>query len=153
MKKPTIKQAKAIKNVVENGGNVSKAMRDANYAPATIKNPSKLTESKTWKNLMEKDLPDDLLTKKHKQLLKKREILLKNNNKTGKVEAIKGGIDTNAVKAGLDMAYKLKGRYIPEKVFEASSIGKIIINKKVLNIINEAENKTKQVIEAEIQDD
>ena len=30
---------------------------------------------------------------------------------------------------------------------------KIEINKKVLNIINEAENKTKQVIEAEIQDD
>ncbi len=41
----TIKQKKAAENLVENGGNVSKAMRDAGYSEATAKTPQKLTES------------------------------------------------------------------------------------------------------------
>lgn len=41
----TIKQKKALVNLVENGGNVSKAMLDAGYSPNTAKTPSKLTES------------------------------------------------------------------------------------------------------------
>jgi len=48
----TIKQDNAITNVVENGGNVSKAMIKAGYTPATAKNPSKLTQSKAYKKRM-----------------------------------------------------------------------------------------------------
>ena len=51
---PTERQQKAIENVVENHGNVSKAMRDAGYKPKTAKNPKNLTESEAWKELMEK---------------------------------------------------------------------------------------------------
>ena len=50
----TPKQKKAIVKVVENGGNVSKAMRDAGYSPATAKNPQKLTESQAFRIYMEK---------------------------------------------------------------------------------------------------
>jgi phage terminase small subunit len=41
----TTKQKLAVKNMVENGGNVSKAMRDAGYSVQTAKSPSKLTSS------------------------------------------------------------------------------------------------------------
>lgn len=47
----TLKQRKALENMVENGGNASKAMRDAGYSPATAENPDKLTESKGFKEL------------------------------------------------------------------------------------------------------
>ena len=97
----TIKQKKAFKNVVENGGNITKAMKDAEYSKNTANTPQKLTESVGWKELMDTYLPDELLAKKHKELL----------NKTDK----EGYLDTNAVKGGLDMAYKLKGSYAPEK--------------------------------------
>src|SRR5688572_12824672 len=41
---PTLKQKKAVENLVEHGGSVGKAMRDAGYSPATAKTPQKLTE-------------------------------------------------------------------------------------------------------------
>lgn len=39
--------------MVENGGNVSKAMLDAGYSPATAKTPQKLTESKAFEQELE----------------------------------------------------------------------------------------------------
>lgn len=65
----TLKQKKAIANVVENGGNVSRAMMDAGYTPATANTPQKLTESKAWKEIMEESLPDNFLAEKHVELL------------------------------------------------------------------------------------
>lgn len=58
----TEKQKRAADNLVENGGNVSKAMRDAGYSPATAENPSKLTESKGFMELMDElGLTDNLI--------------------------------------------------------------------------------------------
>jgi hypothetical protein len=65
----TIKQKRAIKKVAENGGNVSRAMLDAGYSPATAKTPQKLTESKGWEGFMKQYLGDEQLASKHKQLL------------------------------------------------------------------------------------
>lgn len=45
----TIKQKRAVAFMAENGGNVSKAMRDAGYRHETAKVPSKLTNSKGFK--------------------------------------------------------------------------------------------------------
>ena len=47
-------------------------------------------------------LSDELLTEKHLELLNKR-------------DPVTGDVDTQAVKAALDMAYKIKGTYAPEK--------------------------------------
>lgn len=44
-RKPTIKQKRAIDNLVANGGNVATAMRDAGYSEAMARNPQKLTQS------------------------------------------------------------------------------------------------------------
>lgn len=62
----TQRQKKAIANLVENGGNVSKAMRDAGYSVETAKTPQKLTESVAFQTIAEQ-IPDDLLVKVHMQ--------------------------------------------------------------------------------------
>lgn len=63
--KPKERVKKVFKKVVENGGNVSKSMREEGYSKNTAKNPKKITESKGWKQLMEEYLPDDLLAEVH----------------------------------------------------------------------------------------
>ena len=47
----TRKQKKAVTKMVENGGNVSKAMKEAGYSKATAKNPKKLTDSQGFKKI------------------------------------------------------------------------------------------------------
>ena len=60
----TIKQKQALKEIVENGGNVSKAMLKVKYSKATAKTPQKLTESKGFIELCnEIGLTDDFIGK------------------------------------------------------------------------------------------
>lgn len=49
----TQRQKQAIQKVVENGGNVSRAMLEAGYSPTTAHTPSKLTRSKAFANFEE----------------------------------------------------------------------------------------------------
>lgn len=96
----TQKQKKAIAKLIENHGNVSKAMREAGYTEASARNPRNLTDSLAYKAIADL-IPDELLSEKHLALLNKQDA--------------DGNIDVQAVKAGLDMGYKLKGSYAPEK--------------------------------------
>lgn len=58
----TYKQQQALNRMVENGGNVSQAMRDVGYSDNTAKTPQKLTESLGFIELCEeKGLTNDLL--------------------------------------------------------------------------------------------
>lgn len=58
----TAKQARAFANAVENGGNLTQAMIDAGYSPATANSPGQnLTQKKVWEDLLEEYLPDDKL--------------------------------------------------------------------------------------------
>lgn len=59
----TSKQLRAIDNLVENGGNVSKAMRDAGYSAQTAKTPQKLTQSKAFQEVMAAAITDEKLIK------------------------------------------------------------------------------------------
>lgn len=59
---PTVKQKKALNKIVENGGNVSQAMRDVGYSRNTAKTPQKLTESVGFIELCDKKgLTDNFL--------------------------------------------------------------------------------------------
>ena len=49
----TLKQKLATEKLVENGGNIGKAMIEAGYSPMTAKTPQKLTESKGFQELKE----------------------------------------------------------------------------------------------------
>lgn len=137
-KNPTIKQKKAIKIMGENGGVVSAAMIAAGYSPATAKNPEKLTKSQGFKTLGA-EIPNSLVIKKHFDLLQQKQLSYFVFNKDMPDEEIKDHLlanglevisirpsdkgkmafyslnDATAIAKGLDMAYKLKGSYAPEK--------------------------------------
>lgn len=76
--------------MVENGGNRSKAMKEAGYSDNTAKNPKKLTDSKGFRELMDSYLPDDLL-----------------------LEALKTDIEQKIGKrkAELELAFRLKNKF------------------------------------------
>lgn len=112
----TIKQKKAIEKIVENNGNVSKSMREVGYSKETAKNPKSLTESKGFKELIKKYLPNKDLLKVHKAGLKAGKKIFKNNNETGKIEEVGTEPDFAVRHKYLDTGYKLKGSYAPEKL-------------------------------------
>lgn len=66
-------------------------------------------------------IPDDLLVEKHHALLNKLEVKRTFNQEIGEwIEIETGQIDTIAVSKGLDMAYKIKGSYAPEKTMNVN---------------------------------
>lgn len=86
----TYKQKIVASKLAENGGNIGRAMIAAGYSKATAKTPQKLTRSKGWQQLVDKFLPDAKLLKVHSELLENK--------------------DWRARDAGLDKAYRLKGK-------------------------------------------
>jgi hypothetical protein len=114
-KAPTnIRRRKLAEKLLENGGtSVSAAMREAGYSEAYSKNPQHITSTKSFREWVEYYLPDSLITEKHNALL-------------NKIDPDTGDIDANAVKAGVDMAYKIKGNYAPEKMEHTITAVKII---------------------------
>lgn len=74
----TKKQEKAIQKIVENGGNISRAMIDAGYSLSTAKTPKKLTGSKGYSDILKssgltegfvvENLVDDIKNKPGKRL-------------------------------------------------------------------------------------
>ena len=90
--KPTEKQKEAFRILLENGCTEKEAMIKAGYSPNTAISPKKLRQTKGWQQLLEEYLPDEDLTKKHKEFLnsKKEEIGLK----------------------ALDLGYKVKGKLV-----------------------------------------
>ena len=105
MRKPTLRMRKTMSVLVGNGGkSVSDAMRQAGYAEATINTPQKVTESLSWKQLMDKYFPEDYVAKKHKELF--------NANKLHLTKDAREIVPDNAARAqAQDMAYKLRGSY------------------------------------------
>lgn len=87
---PTIKQTRALEKIVENGGNVSRAMLEVGYTKATAKTPQKLTTSQGFQELLEeKGLTDSFLTEALVEDIKKK----KGNRK-----------------AELELGFKVRGR-------------------------------------------
>lgn len=109
----------------------------------------KIAKERTYKELLAELLPDRLLAEKHLELLtspKKTRTYIKGDLSEEIVE-----LDTNAVKAGLDMAYKLKGEYSPEKIVHSGEIKQVhsedIQNKKeVLEITAKYEEDLKKAL-------
>ena len=93
-KKPDIK--KAFRLIVSENVRKGEALRESGYSESTSLRPKQVTETKAWQELANKELPDDKLLIKHNQLLEdeKSEVQIK----------------------ALDMAYKVKGNYAPDKL-------------------------------------
>lgn len=96
----TIKQHIALNKIVENRGNIGKAMREAGYDKTTAKNPKNLTESEGFLSLCdEKGLTDDLLIN---ALIE--DIQTKKGNRT----------------AELALGFKIKGKFIERNIQDES---------------------------------
>ena len=104
---PTVKQNLALEKMVENGGIVSQAMREVGYSFNTAKTPQKLTKSKGWHELLDKFFPDELLAFTHKEGLRAMK-------RYGKYDYE----DDYAIRFKyLELMYKLKDKYPPQKTF------------------------------------
>ena len=117
MTKMTIKQILAASKLVENGGNIGRAMIAAGYSPNTAKTPQKLTRSRGWKELMDEAFPDELLLKSLKRLLGAKKIYIIRENGQDTITRV---IDAPVVIKALDMVYKIKGLYPSKKTFVPS---------------------------------
>lgn len=132
----TIKQKLVASKLVDNGGNVGKAMLVAGYSEAMAKNPQKLTRSKGWQELIDKFISEDRLLNVHKRMLDSvrlmnlpfelsisdddiRKIISKISgskfiaiSKGAKVKICFYTMPENATRlSALDMAYKIRGKY------------------------------------------
>lgn len=109
----TIKQEKALDELVGNGGNITKAMLAAGYSPATANTPQKLTESKGWQELLSEYLPDLLLNERHREgldAIKKSPRIIGRDNKGNPEYEYVSEPDYYARHKYLETAYKIKGR-------------------------------------------
>lgn len=111
---PSLRMRKTAKILLEKGSkSVSSAMREAGYSENTAKVPSKVTKTQSWQSLMDQYLPQDLIARKHQELLEAEEtVFIPRGNKILE----KKRPDFAARKAGVDMAHKLRGNFAPEKV-------------------------------------
>jgi len=111
---PTSKQKEALKQIVENRGKpMSQIMKDVGYSPNTAINPSNLTKSKGWNELLEIHLPDSKLLEKHNAALEANKIISANitygeaNEKTN--DFIEVPDEVTRLRA-VELGYKVKNR-------------------------------------------
>jgi hypothetical protein len=104
-------QKRAVIALVEKGGTVAEAMREAGYSENTLHTPTKLTESEGFQELMDVYLPEDKL-----------------------LRALEDDIDGKPLnrKAELELAFKLRGR------LKESSDGSKTVN---LNFFNDEQTR------------
>ena len=96
-RKPSERQKRTLVNFMVNGGkSLKRAMKAAGFSEAYAKNSGKLIESQTWQELTEGGLNDVLLVNVHRGLLAHK--------------------NWRARDAGLDKAYKVRGKYAPEQI-------------------------------------
>lgn len=88
-------------------------VKDENSAGVIAhQNLRKVKVQKVIKSIAEQ-IPDDLLVEKHLELLNAQKVT--RTMKKGEEIEIEESVDNQAISKGLDMAYKIKGTYAPEK--------------------------------------
>lgn len=155
---PTLKQKKAIRNAVENGGNISRAMREAGYSKATAKNPDKLTDSSAFQQFLdEQGLTDKALSKPIRRGLEAKKIQSCNvyvkKDKDGKYKINENSDDFIEVEdmpvqlRAAELGFKLRGRFTDKLEIDANLKGGVDIDvgvsKATLKAIAEAIVKAK----------
>lgn len=105
-----------LSDVIRAGKSVSmgKLLRESGYSFSTSRKPKIVIGSLNFQDGLEEILPGEYLLKKHRQLLEKKETIIAGRGKSKHLVRT-SEIDPNAVAKGLEMAYKLKGRFDPEK--------------------------------------
>ncbi len=139
IKKPNLRMKKTAAILMESKGkSVSDAMRKAGYPATTAKNPQQVTRSQSWQALMDEYLPQDLIARKHQELLEAEETVF---IPRGKEILERKRPDHAARKAGVDMAHKLRGNFAPEKIELSKRKFQDMSNKELAEFIEKAKNK------------
>lgn len=113
---PTLRQ-KRVAKLVATGSSVAEVMVQAGYSPKTARAPSKVTESKGFKELLNQYLPDEKLFAKHDEALEAE----KWNDFTGEREA-----DQSIRLRAVELGYKVKrilGPDVAQQFNVAGSMG------------------------------
>lgn len=124
-KKLTAKRQEFVKTYVQ-GGIASLAVKEsfdvtsdksARSLGSQLLSDPKIQEAiEVEKKAIADGLPDDLLVNKHLALLNKMEVKRTFDHTTGEwIDMHTGQVDTHAVSKGLELAYKVKGSFAPEK--------------------------------------
>lgn len=119
---PTTKQLKASEKMVENGGNVSKAMLAAGYSPATAKTPQKLTQSQGFATITEelqRELGSIKITPKKLARVIKQGLAAKQPGRIITIDNVHGKVEKKTIQMAdhmirhkfLDTALKIFGAY------------------------------------------
>lgn len=95
-------QQKTFEIVQRTGKPVKHAMLEAGYKKSTAHTPQKLTNSRSWRELLNDKLPNEWVFKRHKYLLEKKDGL--------------------SIARGLDMYYKMTGKYQQDLNIENSIV-------------------------------
>lgn len=139
LKRLTYRQKLLRKELAENGGSLRKAMVKVGYKQSYADSPAKLTSTQRWLQLMEKDLPDSLLSKTAKQGLKAKKWL------TSPTEPDREVPDLPTRHKYLETALKMKGKLVDR--VDTTSAGQQITGFTFI-----APSKP-EAVEAEIVDD
>ena len=99
---------KVLKNL-EKSRTEQEALEKAGYSPSYAKS-GQIKSTKSWQELLEKNLPDKLLAKVHREGLSASKKQFKNNNETGEIEEVATEPDFPTRHKYLDTAYKIKGK-------------------------------------------
>jgi phage terminase small subunit len=125
------KQKRFVKEYIKNGGNATQAVLDAKYKPNNKNTAGSIGSENLKKPKIQKALksiadsiPDKLLIEKHLALLNAEKIT--RTLKRGEEIDVEEYIDNQSIGKGLDMAYKIKGTYAPEKKDITSDGEKVI---------------------------
>lgn len=139
----TTKQKRAFDEIGVNGGNITKAMKVAGYSKEVAKRTDKLINTKGWKELMDKHLPDDLLAKKHREGLEattKKPQLVGRDDKGRPVYEYIPEEDYAVRHKYLETAYKIKGKKMGEG--ESENTKTVVAVQVIINGTDHAQNRT-----------
>jgi hypothetical protein len=140
VKRLTFRQRRLRQILLENKGSTREAMIKAGYSPAYANNPQDLTSGQRWIAMLEKDLPDSLLTKVAQEGLKARKTIRRSDGSVVSVEK-----DMDMRHKYLDTALKMKGKLVDRT--DITTTGQAITG---FNFI--APSSPVEAVEAEIVD-
>lgn len=104
----SLRQQAAFNELVANGGSIAAAMKKVLYSDKTARTPKKLTDSIGFQELLEKELPDDLLAKVHLEGLKATTFYSEGIGR-GETQLVEK-TDFAVRHRYLESAYKIKGK-------------------------------------------
>lgn len=144
-KNATIKQAKAIKLLIEKQGmSVQAAMRAAGYAEGSIKNPSNLTRTKAYRDILnDAGVTDSFLAKRHREAsnavdIKERQFIDRIEHNLVKIDPESEKFD----KSGPPMQYREEMVHIPVSDKEIKAFFKRLPDFKLMRIEQGYRQKT-----------